>query len=193
MSHHLAHVMRIYQGSDGEQTRALYMHLEARGPRGIVAAFLMRAQKNSERAKVYRGHGYKNAAYDRKQWALEHLAAALATHAEDLGIAWGWGLDEAQPYHQHVLYVDLPNVGQVSFHTDRRAVGPDYRGAWDGQRGMSPQRICMHVARVLEHLEQFHDAPPTRPPKADRDGVVQEVNRDGSLTLRWLGRHEGDG
>jgi len=144
----LADVMRIYDGSSGDDTKALYARLEQLGPNGQIALNLFRAQKNSARAKVYRGGGYRGKAYDRKQWAIDNLAAILTQHAEACAIRWGWGIDDAQEYHRVVLYIDLP-IGQVSFHTAMRGAGPDYPGEWDGIPNASIGRICSWCARLL--------------------------------------------
>jgi hypothetical protein len=153
----IAEIYAVYDGSDGDATKALYERLEAIGPIGIVATNLFRAQKNSARAKVYRGGGHRGAAYDRKDWAIGNLAKALGEHAEALGIRWGWGLDPGQPFHKHVLYVDLVlgewSGGQVSFHTAPRGDGPDYPGEWDQIPNASVQRILGFCARVLEAAE----------------------------------------
>jgi hypothetical protein len=141
--------MRIYQGSDGEATKAMYARLEQRAPAGIIAMNLFRAQKCSERAKVYRGGGFRDKAYGRKQWSLDLLCAALLEYSERLQIGWGWGEDPKQVFHRWVLYVELPN-GQVSFHTEKRGVGPNAPREWDGRRGASPSRICCFVATVLD-------------------------------------------
>lgn len=146
-------VQLIYMGSDGEATKALYAELDSLGPTGVIALNLFRAQKNSERAKVYRGGirgqgSFKDMAYGRKQYALDKLCEVLTQHAEGCGLAWGWGVDPKQEHHRHVLYVDLP-TGQVSFHTDKRGTGPGYSREWDGVRGVSPSRICHFVANVL--------------------------------------------
>ena len=113
----------VYQGSDGDATKALYAQLEQLGPIGAIALNLFRAQKNSERAKKYRGGNsrgrYRDQAYDRKAWAMGNLAQALTAHAQSIALSWGWGIDAEQAYHTVVLYIDLP-TGQVSFHTDRR-------------------------------------------------------------------------
>jgi len=145
---HLNDVVRIYRGSNGDATLALYKALEGLGSIGTVAVNLFRAQKCSERAKVYRGGGYKGAAYDRKQWSIDNLTEALLGRADLLGMTWGWGDDPAQPVYRAVLYLDLP-TGQVSFHTAIRGPGPDYPGAWDGRPGQSADRICRWVARLL--------------------------------------------
>jgi hypothetical protein len=144
----LARVADIYDGSNGDATKALYAELEKLGPVGLVALNLFRAQKNSARAKVYRGGGYRGMAYDRKQWAMNNLAEILAKHAEECRLRWGWGNDPAQPHHCAVLYIDLP-TGQVSFHTEARGAGPDYPDAWDGARGTSPGRIWGSAASVI--------------------------------------------
>lgn len=146
-------VMLIFDGSDGDATRALYDELAALGPVGLVAVNLFRAQKCSARAKIYhRGH-YSTLAYGRKNWSLEQLADILVAHGEMLGYRFGWGVDTANDRYPWVLYVDLPQ-GQVSFHSLVRGVGPDYAGAWDGIVGASTGRILRFVNTVL------HPAPP---------------------------------
>jgi hypothetical protein len=152
----IADVIRIYQGSNGDATKALYAELEQLGPIGVIGVNLFRACKCSERAKAYRkGPGHKTAAYDRKDWSIGNLARALhVQHANQLlGIKWGWGSDEAlrgrgDPHH-HIIYVELP-TGQVSFHTGTRHEGPDFAGQWDGVRRQSVDRICRFVARLLK-------------------------------------------
>jgi hypothetical protein len=141
-------VNAVWSGSNGDATRALYSDLEAIGQIGFVATNLFRASKNSLRAKSYRRRSYKGQAYDRKQWAMDNLAAALSEHAAALGITWGWGADTTQSFHSSVLYIDLPE-GQVSYHTEARGDGPDYAGAWDGVRGVSDVRVCNFCIRVL--------------------------------------------
>ena len=151
--HPTAYVAHVYQGSDGAATKALYTSLEDLGPIGVIAVNLFRAQKSSERAKVYRGGvrgrgSYRGMAYDRKEWSMGNLCAALTEHAEACGIAWGWGEDPEQPFHRWVLYVELP-TGQVSFHGAARGPGPDYPRGWDGVPGQSADRIVRWCARLL--------------------------------------------
>jgi hypothetical protein len=146
----LADVMAIYRGSDGDATRALYVELHDRGPAGFVAVNLFRAAKCSERAKVYRGGGYRRDAYGRKEWSIGNLCTVLEGYAVLLGIRWGWLEDPAQSFHRWVLYIDLPDVGQVSFHVAQRGRGPDFPCQWDGVRGAAPQRVCRYAASVLE-------------------------------------------
>lgn len=145
----LAEVAAIYEGSNGDATKAMYDRLTALGPIGVVATNLFRAQKTSSRAKVYRGRRFKGAAYDTKQWSMGNLARSLTDHAEALGITWGWQEDPEQAFHKIVLYIDLP-TGQVSFHTDNRGIGPDYPGNWDGIRGVGASRIISWCTRLLE-------------------------------------------
>lgn len=150
----LADVLRTYEGSDGDATRALFARLGKLGPAGAVAIELFRAQKASERAKVYRGGGrggpsYRRMAYDKKQWAMDNLSAALTAHAAELGIAWGWGIDPKQEFHRHVLYVELP-TGQISFHAASRDDGPAHPRGWDGVPGRSADRMLRWIARLLD-------------------------------------------
>ncbi len=138
----------VYKGSDGELTKRYYAELEKCGPIGLVALHLFRAQKASERAKLYRGGvrgqgSFRSMAYDKKTWSMQNLCKALAQHGDALGIRYGWKEDLNTVFDNRaswVLYVDLPQ-GQVSFHSPSRGIGPNYPGDWDGQRGMSVQRI----------------------------------------------------
>jgi hypothetical protein len=150
----LARVATVYQGSDGDATKALYDDLTKMGPLGFIATNLFRAQKSSSRAKVYRGGvrgkgSYRGMAYDRKQWAMDNLARALSEHANGCGLTWGWGADRDQAKHNIILYIELP-TGQVSFHTEARGSGPEFPGRWDGARGQSPDRIIRFCARLLD-------------------------------------------
>lgn len=139
-------VIIAFEGSDASQTRSLYDDLETIVPQGILAANLLRAQKASSRAKVYRGGGYRSVAYDRKQWAIGQVAMILKAHPE-LGIEWGWKPDPTS-YVPWVFYVELP-TGQVSFHTHQRGEGPDFGKEWDGVKNVSPSRIISFAALVL--------------------------------------------
>lgn len=144
--------VEVYQGSDGALTKAYYAALETQGPIGIVAVNLFRAQKCSARAKVYRGGirgvgRFKDLAYQRKGWSLENLSKVLGEHGAALGIAFGWGKDPGQEWNPHVLYIDLPIIGQVSFHSPARYEGPDYSGAWDGSH-QSESRVVEFCERV---------------------------------------------
>ena len=87
-------------------------------------------------------------AYDRKGWSLKQLVEALQVNAGPLGFTFGWGVDDSQHFNKHVLYVELPGLGQVSFHSPERYAGPDYPGDWDGS-GMSESRIVKFCQTVL--------------------------------------------
>lgn len=114
---------------------------------------LFRAQKCSRRAKKYGPYSgigdksYRQMAYDRKAFSLKELTEALEAHGTHLGITYGWGRDEGQTYNKWVLYVDLPDSGQCSFHSPERYKGPDYPGKWDGLR-MSEERILRFCQEV---------------------------------------------
>lgn len=160
----LATVVRVFGGSDGDATKALYERLARLGPAGVIAMNLLRAQKNSDRAKLYRGGdssgSYKSQAYGRKQWAMEQLAIEIASHGAAAGVvSWGWKIDPAaEGSYRWVLYVDLPGRGQVSFHSPTRGVGPDYSGDWDRAAGSSTNRVQYFAADVLDRLEPLSEA-----------------------------------
>jgi len=146
-------VQAIYDGSDGEATKALYARLAAMGPAGELAVNLFRAQKSSSRAKVYRGGvrgrgSYKAMAYDKKGWAMSNLCAILAQHAPALGVRYGWQHDDHTAGYAWILYVDI-STGQVSFHSPSRGAGPDYVGRWDGVLGVSADRIVRWCEELL--------------------------------------------
>lgn len=154
--------IEIYRTSRGEETRRYYAALQERGPLGVVAMNLFRAQKSSSRAKHYRGGikgvaSFRSLSYSRKNFSLEELAKALLANPE-LAIRFGWKRDPLMPEANWVLYVDLPQ-GQVSFHSTERFAGPDYPGDWDRQR-KSEERILAFCDSVFDSsLEQLGLAP----------------------------------
>lgn len=158
-------VRQVFEASDAEATRALYAALERRGPVGVVAMNLLRAQKASDRAKVYRGRRFVDAAYEKKAWSMAQLAAALEAAPASFFL-WGWKLDpEPPPLIPWVLYLDLP-TGQVSFHARARGLGPEYPREWDGARGLSAERIIAWAQAVLAQpfetlpIDHEKDTPP---------------------------------
>jgi hypothetical protein len=144
----MSEIEHAYHGSDADKTRAVYLRLIEHGQIGDIAINLLRTCKASERAKKYKGR-YVGAAYDKKDWAIGELCRALVIHADDLGIAWGWALDEKTIGFEDVIYIDLPGCGQVSFHTSHRRAGPNYVGSWDGIRGEGASRIIKFAEAVL--------------------------------------------
>lgn len=156
----LADITKVYQGSDGDATRALYDRLMRFAPRGRIAVQLLRLSKASERAKVYRGRpgrgepSFRSISYSKKDWAIGELCAALIETGDAAGIAsWGWGRDPKAVGFENVIYVDIPGGGQVSFHTHYRRDGPDYAGEWDGVVGQAAARICRWAEAVLDGRE----------------------------------------
>jgi hypothetical protein len=89
---------------------------------------------------------------------MNQLCEVLKENAEKLNIKWGWKIDPKQEYHKWVLYVELPiinhcdklpeSINQISFHTDKKGIGEDYNGDWDGKNA-SEQRIINWVSEVL--------------------------------------------
>jgi len=132
-----------FHGSDATVTRRLHRQLEQAGQPGAIAAALMRAQKASTRAKVYKGD-YVDWSYSRKRVGMTALVELLAS--DPCGITWGWGYDANQSFAPWVLYLELPE-GQVSFHACVRGDGPDYPSDWDGE--------CKSVSRIIAFADRI--------------------------------------
>ncbi len=149
---------KVYDGSNGGQTRKFCCALEKVGQLGTIAAELFRVQKASARAKVYSGGitgrygnvSFRTLAYKRKGGCLSVLCKLL--QADACGLTWGWAYDSKQQVAKCVLYIDLPN-GQVSFHSTDRFVGPKYPGEWDGEH-KSEQRILSFCDEVMRSARQ---------------------------------------
>lgn len=157
----------VYFGSSSAATRKYLRDLAQRSPHGWLAAELFRAQKASSRAKVYRTSrhapvSYRDAAYRRKEDAIATLCVALAKS----DLAWGWGDDQANTIAPYVLYVELPDVGQVSFHAPTRGPGPEFHPGWDGVRGSEERaiRFCEIVAGERSPGASTRELPPTQAP-----------------------------
>lgn len=169
----------IYEGSNGDATKALYTKLETLGPTGVIAMNLFRAQKCSTRAKAY-SRRYKADAYDRKNWSMGLLCKALTESASALGIEWGWKQDPHQEFHNWVLYVEIP-TGQVSFHAANRMCAKDYAGEWDGS-GLSAERIVRWTQQILDG--QPCEVGAGNATTAMRDHVASDEARDAAVAHR---------
>lgn len=122
----------IFEQNDGKVTAAYYESLAGCGLLGRIAVALFRAQKRSARAKDYRPGKYRRAAYDVKAWSMQELCKMLLRDgaAPLHGITWGWKEDPDVLFGERpsrVLYVDLPGIGQCSFHSPVRYEGEVYR------------------------------------------------------------------
>jgi hypothetical protein len=127
--------LEVFTQNDGEVTKVYYAEMEKLGTLGHIAVCLFRCQKRSSRAKDYRRGKYRRAAYDVKAWSMQELCKALQQNAQESGITWGWKEDTAVVFGEEpsqVLYVDLPGIGQCSFHNPSRFEGPEYQGKWSG-------------------------------------------------------------
>lgn len=139
----------VFQGTNGDVTKAYYIELNSKGPHGQLATALFRAQKRSTAAKAYKRGKFTRAAYDVKNWSLTEIVRIM--QAFNTGFTWGWKHDPNTPNFEWVLYVDIP-TGQVSFHSHDRLAGPDYAGEWDGQH-VCRERIISFCDRIAEVVQ----------------------------------------
>lgn len=149
----------VYESSNGALTLRFFRALKQRGPWGEIATALFKAQKASKRAKKYGPYAgvgrtsYRDLSYQRKGEALMHLCTLLEAAVPNW--SWGWKQDGATGLPAWVLYVEIATpqqyVGQVSFHSNERFSGPDYKGKWDGERGASEERIIRFCDLILSN------------------------------------------
>jgi len=146
--------IEVYATSNGEITKRYYAELIKMGAIGEVAMNLFRAQKCSSRAKSYRKRSWKDEAYGRKTWSIGCLCECLLKHNSELKFNFGWKEDSAVLFDNDrssfVFYLDLPSIGQISFHCRERGKGPDYSGEWDGMRGESEKRVIKFCNSVFD-------------------------------------------
>jgi hypothetical protein len=167
--------LEVLSQNDGYVTKAYYRDMEALGTLGHIAVCLFRAQKRSARAKDYRRGKYRRAAYDVKAWSMQELCKALTEHAEEFDIRWGWKEDSSVLFGEepsHVLYVDLPGIGQCSFHNPSRMEGPEYKGEWSGIKNSDEVivRFCGSVAALPDSRQMALESPPRGNSRAAQNG-----------------------
>lgn len=154
----------VFNQQNGDVTKSYYKTMGEKGFKGLLAVALFRAQKRSTAAKKYqsKGRGYRQDAYDVKNWSIEQVCAVMASH--DFGFTWGWGRDLKTPNFTWVLYVDLP-TGQCSFHSSERGKGPDYLGKWTPGAGS--------LSNILEFCDSVWDPEYVPTPEVNR--TIDEV------------------
>jgi hypothetical protein len=173
-------VSTIYHGSDGEATKLLYETLatlpNGRAMHGLIAMNLLRAQKASARAKVYRGGvrgqgSYKGMAYAKKNWSLAQLCDALikaeslpvnarACTPENIDYWRRWSASARRVRELFVSESDMTaaNARQL---LDTRAEPPPFTSTW-GWREDAGQEFHKWVLYVELPTGQvsFHSAAP---------------------------------
>lgn len=87
--------------------------------------------------------------YDRR-YALVVEALAVAV---ELGIHAGFGIDNnpdpAMDGYRVVVYIELPSVGQVSWHM------PEHGTPWDGHDTPEKYRRCREFRRLVDETEEI--------------------------------------
>lgn len=179
---------QAFDQRDAKKTIAFQDHLLSHGRSGQVAFGLFRASKRSNRAKDYR-RSLRSSAYEAKNNALEFLDAALGKWGEQLGITSGWNMDPGQPVYKCVFYVDIPGIGQASFHSMTTQSDRVYRGDWSGKRNSHEiiQRYCQSIL----------DQPELKRPATGDDLCPfgkhggKELDSLDTGYLQWLAQWEG--
>jgi hypothetical protein len=146
--------IEAFNAKDGGVTVGYQNELISRGKAGQLAFGLFRAQKRSTRAKVYRGK-FRGNSYDGKNEALKFVDSLLLLSGSSLDSAvsdWGWKRDHRQAMHDQVLYVDLKDFGQCSFHSAQAMSGRHYRGNWDSSKA-SVDVVLAYCDSVTKNLD----------------------------------------
>jgi len=115
----MIHALEAFETRSRDKTVEFQNDLLCRGRAGQLAFGLFRAQKRSTLAKTYRRHNDRQSSYDGKNEALQYLDAVLSRWGAAMKIEWGWQVDRKTEVHQHVLYVQLTDKRQCSFHSGK--------------------------------------------------------------------------
>jgi hypothetical protein len=94
------------------------------------------------------GYTYADIAYLKKCEHIEALIEISRSHG------WVFGVQPSDvPDTTHIIYFELPDVGQVSWHYSPRGPLPVYAGQWDGQVGSTLPKLETAIALLLVEAE----------------------------------------
>lgn len=118
-----------------------------------------------------------------------NAAVALVRMALLLGWPAGRGLDDktdSAPEWRHVVYLDLPNGEQVSYHMAPADVPlldglPEYAGKWDGEFTGTTAWAQMVPAVPMEYWRSLYDEPEFDTAEIDR--LMQDVPVDQAVQI----------
>lgn len=143
----------IFRQNDSEVTKGWYDEMNKRGVEGQLAVALFRAQKswdNVEKWPVSRFSEQKN---NHRRWSLSEVCRILSEHP-DL-CPWGWGKEDhlATPAWPHVLHLELPRCGSLTFFCEVRLQGPDHQRFYpyttaELERSFTRDRILDYCDRI---------------------------------------------
>jgi len=89
------------------------------------------------------GYTYAEINYMKKAEGIEELIEVARTEG------WVFGLQPSEQYTTHIIYFEIPGVGQVSWHYSPQEPLPVYAGQWDGKKGSTLPKLEIAIASVL--------------------------------------------
>lgn len=130
----------------GLGTRKVKLHLNRLAPSSPVArAFrlALEIEDASSMAKKYGGE-WKHAYYEKKHLLIHDLIILF----DEQG--WTYGKHESETYQtQFIIYFEIPNCEQISFHANLDCEVPDYPAAWDGKTHSTLNKLERAITELL--------------------------------------------
>jgi hypothetical protein len=89
------------------------------------------------------GYTYAEIHYLRKSENIEALIEISKSHG------WTFGVKPSEVYTTHIIYFDIPGVGQLSWHYSPQKPLPAYSGQWDGMEGSTLPKLEAAISALL--------------------------------------------
>jgi hypothetical protein len=112
----------------------------------VARALRLALQAEDESASAKRYHGkWRQKHYDRKQKVLMELVECCREQG------WTFGVQPTRVFPSHVVYFDIPECQQISFHLSLPADHglPMYGASWDGQENSTLAKLSDAVRRLF--------------------------------------------
>ena len=145
----------------GVGTRAVKLSLNRLGKTSEYARALriaLEAEDQNVTAKRYFGGDiggmtYAQVSYARKSENIERLIVI----AREQG--WKFGVQFSDvPSTSHIIYFEIPGVGQISWHYSPPRPLPDYDGQWDQEVNSTLPKLEAAIANLLGTEVRFKEA-----------------------------------
>ena len=98
--------------------------------------------------KAHGGYTYAEVNYLKKSENIEILIGICRSQG------WVFGVQPSGVFNTtHIIYFDVPGVGQLSWHYSPKEPLPVYAGQCDGQEGSTLRKLEVAVSRLLGETE----------------------------------------
>jgi hypothetical protein len=141
----LSEARENYCGIGTRKTKLKLNRFATTDPRASAFRLALEIEDCSTQAKKYFGE-WKDKKYAEKSELILKLVRLCQDHG------WTFGKHDSKGFPRWIVYFELPNCEQISFHTNLKTPEdiPDYEKDWDGKRNSTLLKLEKAISEMFD-------------------------------------------